>query len=102
MHRSVPALRRCRAPVGGKIAHVRIGAEYLIQYWPQLHTAPNSMVFVPLCGKSRDMLWLRKQGNPVLVAELHTIFDQRKIDPLVEIHRARETTVCHPSQILNP
>jgi len=46
---------------------------YLIQYWPQLHIARDSMVFVPLCGKSRDMLWLREQGHPVLGVELSAI-----------------------------
>jgi len=46
---------------------------YLIQYWPQLHITRDSMVFVPLCGKSRDMLWLREQGHPVLGVELSAI-----------------------------
>lgn len=46
---------------------------YLSQYWQELHLAPGSEVFVPLCGKSRDMLWLREQGNPVLGIELSTI-----------------------------
>ncbi len=27
-------------------------------------------IFVPLCGKSRDMVWLREQGHEVLGAEL--------------------------------
>lgn len=27
-------------------------------------------VFVPLCGKSRDMAWLREQGRPVIGVEL--------------------------------
>jgi len=43
---------------------------YLIQYWPQLHVDRDGMVFVPLCGKSRDMLWLREQGHHVLGVEL--------------------------------
>lgn len=42
---------------------------YLRQYWQELHPAPGSEVFVPLCGKSRDMLWLRKQGHTVLGVE---------------------------------
>jgi thiopurine S-methyltransferase len=46
---------------------------YLIQYWPQLHVDRDSMVFVPLCGKSRDMLWLRNQGHQVLGVELSAI-----------------------------
>ena len=27
-------------------------------YWPRLELASDACVFVPLCGKSRDMLWL--------------------------------------------
>jgi thiopurine S-methyltransferase len=46
---------------------------YLRQYWPELRLASGSEVFVPLCGKSRDMLWLREQGHPVLGVELSAI-----------------------------
>jgi thiopurine S-methyltransferase len=49
---------------------------YLQQYWRDLHRAPGSVVFVPLCGKSRDMLWLREQGQHVLGVELSTIAAQ--------------------------
>lgn len=42
---------------------------YLRQYWQELHPAPGSEVFVPLCGKSRDMRWLREQGHSVLGVE---------------------------------
>lgn len=46
---------------------------YLRQYWPELHLARDSVVFVPLCGKSMDMLWLRDQGHLVLGVELSAI-----------------------------
>jgi len=46
---------------------------YLCQYWQDLHPAHKGEVFVPLCGKSRDMLWLRKQGHRVLGVELSAI-----------------------------
>ncbi len=46
---------------------------YLLQYWQQLQLARDSAVFVPLCGKSRDMLWLRGQGHRVLGVELSAI-----------------------------
>lgn len=46
---------------------------YLRQYWQELHAANDGTVFVPLCGKSRDMLWLRKHGHPVLGVELSGI-----------------------------
>lgn len=44
---------------------------YLTNYWDKARTQhPDSQVFVPLCGKSRDMLWLRDQGHDVLGIEL--------------------------------
>lgn len=46
---------------------------YLCQYWQDLHAAHEGEVFVPLCGKSRDMLWLREQGYRVLGVELSAI-----------------------------
>ena len=46
---------------------------YLCQYWQELNLAHDSVVFVPLCGKSRDMLWLREQGHQVLGVELSAI-----------------------------
>lgn len=46
---------------------------YLQRYWQELFPARDTRVFVPLCGKSRDMLWLRKQGCAVLGVELSAI-----------------------------
>jgi thiopurine S-methyltransferase len=46
---------------------------YLRQYWQDLHLAEGRAVFVPLCGKSLDMLWLRDHGYPVLGVELSAI-----------------------------
>lgn len=43
---------------------------YLRQYWRELGLASGSPVFVPLCGKSCDMSWLRDQGHKVLGVEL--------------------------------
>lgn len=42
----------------------------LRRHWPTLGVRKNAKVFVPLCGKSRDMLWLAQQGHPVLGVEL--------------------------------
>ena len=49
---------------------------FLARHWPELQLAPDAKVFVPLCGKSLDMLWLRKQGHPVLGVELSPIAAQ--------------------------
>lgn len=49
---------------------------YLRQYWHELGAANDAAVFVPLCGKSSDMLWLRQQGHRVLGVELSSIAAQ--------------------------
>lgn len=46
---------------------------YLCQYWQELQLARGSEVFVPLCGKSHDMLWLCKQGYSVLGVEFSIV-----------------------------
>lgn len=43
---------------------------HLQQQWPKLAVEPNSRVFVPMCGKSIDMLWLLAQGYQVVGVEL--------------------------------
>ncbi|RMG57522.1 MAG: thiopurine S-methyltransferase [Gammaproteobacteria bacterium] len=43
---------------------------HLEQHWPQLGLHAPAGVFVPLCGKSLDLLWLRGQGHAVLGVEL--------------------------------
>jgi thiopurine S-methyltransferase len=42
----------------------------LQQYWPELRLPPSASVFVPLCGRSHDMAWLRARGHHVLGIEL--------------------------------
>jgi len=46
---------------------------YLSRFWPELKIPHGGEVFVPLCGKSLDMVWLRQQGNHVLGVELSPI-----------------------------
>lgn len=43
---------------------------HLQRYWPRLGVPPGATLFVPLCGKSRDMLWLRDQGYMVIGIEI--------------------------------
>jgi thiopurine S-methyltransferase len=45
----------------------------LTAYWPSLGLRPDSHVFVPLCGKSLDLLWLKDQGHNVTGVELSSI-----------------------------
>lgn len=44
--------------------------QYLKKFWSEIKVNhPDSQVFVPLCGKSSDMLWLNQQGHEVLGIE---------------------------------
>ena len=43
---------------------------FLVSYWPALGLEPGSTVFVPLSGKSYDMVWLAGQGHRVVGVEL--------------------------------
>lgn len=43
---------------------------FLPRFFDRLQMAPGDSVFVPLCGKSPDLLWLRDQGLQVLGVEL--------------------------------
>jgi thiopurine S-methyltransferase len=45
----------------------------LQRYWPDLALTVDSQVFVPLCGKSLDLLWLCERGHSVAGVELSTV-----------------------------
>ncbi len=58
----------------------------LSRFWPGLGLAQGSRVFVPLCGKSLDMLWLARQGHEVIGIELspvavHAFFHENGLLP---------------------
>jgi thiopurine S-methyltransferase len=42
----------------------------LRRHWSALHVSKGGCVFVPLCGKSLDLLWLREQGHFVAGVEI--------------------------------
>ncbi|MFA5899977.1 MAG: thiopurine S-methyltransferase [Hyphomicrobium sp.] len=59
----------------------------LVEDWPRLGLAPGTSVFVPLCGKSLDMVWLAEQGHRVIGAELSELavdefFAERGLAPM--------------------
>ena len=45
----------------------------LTQHWRHLGLAAGSRVFVPLCGKSLDLEWLRERGHFVTGVELSAV-----------------------------
>jgi len=47
--------------------------QLLTRFWRGLDLAQGSRVFVPLCGKSLDMIWLALQGHEVIGLELSPV-----------------------------
>ena len=61
--------------------------DLLIRFWAKFDLKQNSRVFIPLCGKSLDMLWLRDQGHTVIGIELSPVaikefFAENNLDPI--------------------
>lgn len=61
---------------------------YLQQYWATLNLPAGSTIFVPLCGKSKDILWLLAEGYHVVAVELSAIavdsfFAENKLVPRI-------------------
>lgn len=50
--------------------HQKAVNPHLVRFWSSLGLAPGDRVFVPLCGKSLDLLWLARQGHTVVGVEL--------------------------------
>ena len=46
---------------------------HLEELWPRLRLPNDGRVFVPLCGKSLNLLWLRDRGHPVSGVELSAV-----------------------------
>ncbi|MEW6647593.1 MAG: thiopurine S-methyltransferase [Pseudomonadota bacterium] len=72
---------------------------HLQDYWGSLQLPAGAEVFVPLCGKSRDMLWLRAQGYRVLGVELSPLavedfFLENELKPQVRSHGAFDSWSC--------
>lgn len=80
----------------GQIAfHQPQANEMLKALWAQLNAPGNARVFVPLCGKSLDMIWLHEQGSDVVGVEL----SQLAVDAFfVENELTRTSTQRGPFQ----
>ena len=46
---------------------------FLERWWPTLGLPKGSRIYVPLCGKSLDMVWLAVRGHAVVGSELSPI-----------------------------
>ncbi|MCB1560192.1 MAG: thiopurine S-methyltransferase [Xanthomonadales bacterium] len=73
----------------------------LVRHWSTLGLPAGSTVFVPLCGKSRDMAWLAAQGHRVVGIELvgdalHAFFADEGLTPGSDrIEAASSTLIRH-------
>lgn len=56
----------------------------LVRFLSVLGLAPESRVFLPLCGKTRDIAWLREQGFRVAGSELSRLAIEQLFDELGE------------------
>lgn len=62
---------------------------FLVRHWAALGAPRGARVFVPLCGKSRDLAWLAAQGYSVVGVEISPIavrdfFAEHGMTPAVE------------------
>lgn len=74
----------------------------LKKLWPALELCVGDKVFVPLCGKTRDMIWLADQSFQVFGVELSEIacedfFKENQID--YESHRGTRFSLCKGQNI---
>lgn len=52
----------------------------LEKFFPRLTARPGETVFVPLCGKSRDLHWITQRGHAVIGVEISPIAVQAFFD----------------------
>lgn len=85
--------------------HRDVPLPLLVRHWPTLELPPASRVFVPLCGKSLDMVWLAEQGHRVLGIELSPLavrqfFDERGLVPRTHASEAGTHYVAGPWELV--
>jgi thiopurine S-methyltransferase len=76
----------------------------LIKYFVRLNLTAGSRVFVPLCGKSIDMVWLATQGYDVVGVELvetavQEFFAEQNIEPTVYQQADNSTIKYYQGQL---
>ena len=87
---------------------------YLEQFWSNLVVDQHTSVFVPLCGKSQDMVWLHERGYSVVGVELsliavenffaehHLVPTRHEIDGLMLFESQGYTIYCGDYFALKP
>jgi len=77
----------------------------LIEYFNRLNLTAGSRVFIPLCGKSIDMVWLAAQGHDVVGVELvesavQDFFVEHNIQPVMSRHVENPAITCYQGQLI--
>jgi thiopurine S-methyltransferase len=78
----------------------------LTEYIGHLDLVAGSRIFVPLCGKSIDMVWLAAQGYDVVGVELvetavQEFFAEQNIQPIVSQHKENSDIKCYQGQLVD-
>jgi thiopurine S-methyltransferase len=61
---------------------------FLFKWFDSLTLSPGDRVFIPLCGKTRDIAWLFEQGYSVVGVELselavQELFEELQLEPII-------------------
>ena len=77
----------------------------LVKYFSKLNLSADSRIFVPLCGKSIDMVWLAHQGFVVVGVELvesaaQEFFIEQDIPYTIKEHSHHSNIKCYQGQVL--
>lgn len=77
---------------------------HLLNHWSALALPTSSLVFAPLCGKSRDLVWLAERGYQVRGVELSPLavaafFVEQQLRPLRTKRGAFEAWSSGPYEI---
>ena len=71
--------------------HENNGNELLKQYFDEWNLPSDARIFVPLCGKTRDIAWFLMKGFSVVAIELNedavkALFSELGVEPKIEAH----------------
>lgn len=78
---------------------------YLVNYWPALQLKGEGRVFVPLCGKTLDMIWLLDQGHTIVGSEISPVaveafFTENRLNPEIRQEAGFTRWSCDRIEIL--
>jgi thiopurine S-methyltransferase len=78
---------------------------HLLNHWHALRMPQGSLVLAPLCGKSRDMVWLARQGYRIRGVELsplavESFFQENGLQPEVIRRQGFERWKAGPYELL--